>query len=444
MMKILHTIKYWISITAVSFMIAVMCSCFSSAGSVGTNRAEFLLIGVGARPSGMGEAFTAVADDVNTISYNPAGLGNIRDAQVTLMHNNWIDDIGYEYMGLAYELNNYGTAGLEVKYLHTASIMGRGINGRQTSHFSVYNLAVTAAYGKKIYKGLSIGSNIKLIQEKLEDERVSSIGFDLGGLYIMDSGLRFGLAVQNFGPETKFVKESEPLPLNLKLGTAYKMLEDSLILALDANLSEYSGSYINIGSEYCFRKIASARLGYKSDNALESNARINLGLGFGWNDYKFDYTFVPFEDLGQSHRFSLMIKFGKKKKDNKTVFRYRSPGKKITYIDGKKDAMKILVEKINTFKKLNEDEDIIIKLSNKYIYFDDIAINIEYENHEVFERLADVLIVMTEYKIELIDVSDYIKDYFMGKGISEDRIICNSGAGENYSDFEPSRTARTR
>ena len=43
--------------------------------------ADFNDIGLGARPIGMSNAFTAVADDVYAIYYNPAGLAFLNRAQ---------------------------------------------------------------------------------------------------------------------------------------------------------------------------------------------------------------------------------------------------------------------------------------------------------------------------------------------------------------------------
>ena len=48
--------------------------------------AGFFDLGVGARPLGMGHAFVAVADDVNAVYYNPAGLINITSPQLTFMY----------------------------------------------------------------------------------------------------------------------------------------------------------------------------------------------------------------------------------------------------------------------------------------------------------------------------------------------------------------------
>ena len=44
-----------------------------------------LKAGVGARPLGMGGAFTAMADDADSPSWNPGGLGFVDKAEITTM-----------------------------------------------------------------------------------------------------------------------------------------------------------------------------------------------------------------------------------------------------------------------------------------------------------------------------------------------------------------------
>ena len=52
-----------------------MCLAFPLyAAEQGGNEIDFLESGLGARPLAMGEAYTAVANDVNAIQYNPAGM----------------------------------------------------------------------------------------------------------------------------------------------------------------------------------------------------------------------------------------------------------------------------------------------------------------------------------------------------------------------------------
>src|SRR5471032_349554 len=86
---------------------------------VGTSGAAFLKIGPGARPVGMGEAFTGVADDIHAIYWNPAGLGTLKHAEITGMHMQYFQSIQYEFAAFAYPTADRGTWGFAVTNLHT-------------------------------------------------------------------------------------------------------------------------------------------------------------------------------------------------------------------------------------------------------------------------------------------------------------------------------------
>ena len=57
---------------------------------LGKSGFSFLKISPSARAAGMGDAFTAVANDVSTIFFNPAGLTNIKSVDFSFNHTNWI------------------------------------------------------------------------------------------------------------------------------------------------------------------------------------------------------------------------------------------------------------------------------------------------------------------------------------------------------------------
>ncbi|HTC21605.1 MAG TPA: hypothetical protein VK859_12200, partial [bacterium] len=65
-----------IKIVRVSFLSIGLLFLNQSARSqtVGTTTADILKINEGARPAAMGGAYTAMGDDIYSISYNPAGL----------------------------------------------------------------------------------------------------------------------------------------------------------------------------------------------------------------------------------------------------------------------------------------------------------------------------------------------------------------------------------
>ena len=61
---------------------------------VGLSGFQFLKIGQGARAVAMGDAYTAVADDINAIFWNPAGLTGVRGTAWTANYTKWLVGLG--------------------------------------------------------------------------------------------------------------------------------------------------------------------------------------------------------------------------------------------------------------------------------------------------------------------------------------------------------------
>ena len=316
-----------------TFLLAISLLLFvstSSAGifsreNTGTTGATFLKIEAGARPVAMGGAFVAVADDANTTYWNPAGLAQLEEREITAMHNEWLEDIRYEFLGYAQPIKSEGRAqgfGVSVMCLYMSGLESRTNETIEPEGtFGAYDIAVAGAYAREVGKGVSIGTNVKLIHQRIENETAWSGAIDLGLLYRLPGprgGLQLGFAVQNIGPGIKFVKESDPLPLNIKAGIAksleLRQIKSKLILALDVNAPIDNVPNGHFGAEFVYKKIENielaARVGYKTNTISDLNALSGLsaGVGFVWKRMGIDYVWVPYGDLGNTHRISLTIK----------------------------------------------------------------------------------------------------------------------------------------
>jgi hypothetical protein len=316
-----------------TFLLAISLLLFvstSSAGifsreNTGTTGATFLKIEAGARPVAMGGAFVAVADDANTTYWNPAGLAQLEEREITAMHNEWLEDIRYEFLGYAQPIKSEGRAqgfGVSVMCLYMSGLEERTTETIEPEGtFGAYDIAVAGAYACEVGKGVSIGANVKLIHQRIENETAWSGAIDLGLLYRLPGprgGLQLGFAVQNIGPGIKFVKESDPLPLNIKAGIAksleLRQIKSKLILALDVNAPIDNVPNGHFGAEFVYKKIENielaARVGYKTNTISDLNALSGLsaGVGFVWKRMGIDYVWVPYGDLGNTHRISLTIK----------------------------------------------------------------------------------------------------------------------------------------
>ena len=62
----------------------------------------FLKIGVGGRAVGVGEAYTAIANDASAAYWNPAGLAQLEHTEFLLTHNEWIQDVAHDFLGFTF------------------------------------------------------------------------------------------------------------------------------------------------------------------------------------------------------------------------------------------------------------------------------------------------------------------------------------------------------
>src|SRR5258708_4627353 len=77
-------------------------------GAAGTVSSPYLELPMGARGTGMGEAFTGIADDDEAMFYNVAGLTQLSSAHMLLMHDDSFGGVRYEHLALAVPAEKIG------------------------------------------------------------------------------------------------------------------------------------------------------------------------------------------------------------------------------------------------------------------------------------------------------------------------------------------------
>ncbi|MEW6103465.1 MAG: UPF0164 family protein, partial [bacterium] len=125
---------------------------FSSYGideKAGISGAQFLNIGVSARASGMGGAYCALSDDVDSICYNPAGLGKIEKKGIGFMHSRYLNEVNYEYLAGVMPLGNQGI-GIALSLLNSSRIKRTTVSNPSGdgSSFDACDYSLTGSYGK--------------------------------------------------------------------------------------------------------------------------------------------------------------------------------------------------------------------------------------------------------------------------------------------------------
>lgn len=315
MKKIIIVLSICLSITALN----KECEGAFTRDDIGTTGAPFLKIGVGARAIAMGEAYGALADEVNAIYWNPAGLINIQRREISFMHAAWFDSINYEYVAFA-EKTTFGAIGFAFNYLSYGAIPRIDIIETELGTFNASDIAFIVSYAREIFS-IPIGLNIKVIYSKIDDEKATAIAGDLGfqsKFNLFSQNFIIGGVVQNYGTKLTFINEGASLPLNIKGSFACKgLLDDHLSVGIDYNAPIDNSPYFCVGGEfqYFFSIILVAiRGGYKfaDKTGIDGVMGPSGGIGLYWRDkqeFGIDYAFVPFGNLGNTHRISFIMKF---------------------------------------------------------------------------------------------------------------------------------------
>ncbi len=280
--------------------------------------ATFLKIGVGARALGMGGAYTAVADDVSAVAWNPAGLSAIASREFGFMHAETLGSTRYQFLGYA-QPTRVGTLAAGLRRLGQGAIEGRDSMGRPNGSFVAHDTSIDLAYGLRLSERFRMGTGIRYVTSRIAEASANGYGIDLGGLYRAGrwgpGDVQLGIAVQNIGPGMKFLDQGFPMPLAWTTGLGYKVA-GGLIFGLDYRYRPYAkASEINLGTEYALVGGFMFRAGYASAAALPGGTGIagiqGLAAGFGLVGYGYslDYSITPFGELGRVHRFSFAARF---------------------------------------------------------------------------------------------------------------------------------------
>jgi hypothetical protein len=131
---------------SILIILSIICLVLPTVTSAeeGSAGLAFLKLGVGARAIGMGDAYTAVDGDASSIYWNPAGIIDVENVDVTLMHTEWFQGIRYEYVGGVRSYGDYaigaGVAGLYMDDLERRE----GPTAEPIGHFGVFDFVVSA------------------------------------------------------------------------------------------------------------------------------------------------------------------------------------------------------------------------------------------------------------------------------------------------------------
>lgn len=318
----------------------------------GTCAAEELLLPVGARGTALGGACLASVSGVDAIFWNPAGLPNTSNSvEAMVSHNTYIADIGINYAAIGVK-TGIGTIGFSFKTLnfgdipYTTEEAPEGTGATFSPAYLTFGLTYSRAMTDRIFMGVTG----KFVTETIMDMSASGVAFDMGIQYRMETGIRLGVAMRNWGSAMKFggtstehrvsINNTEPqapnkqlaiptqsseLPSLFEIGLAYDYsAAEKLDITAMGNFcnSNFANDVLMGGVEVNFDKMFYLRGGY--NYALDAEKDILGGksylfgptFGFGINypitstvNISLDYAYRTAEYFGNNQFFALTFGF---------------------------------------------------------------------------------------------------------------------------------------
>ena len=304
------------------FLLTVILSLFISVNAYAdktTVTGLFLGVPIGAKPTALGGAYTALAEGVYGLYWNPAGIGKTQNYEIMFAHNNYMLDVNQQFIGITKKIKNTNhNLGLSVNILDNGDFEGTLItdatNHLNTGNFTAKDYAVGLTYGTDWNKKYNFGATVKYINSKISDAKASGFAFDAGWLYnteIKEIPFDFGFVVTNIGSKLKFDREKEELPLTAKFGISAKfdVAENIALRPTFDNIYMNNDKYrISGGMEIQIMENYFARCGYDSFNEISSGLTLGFGVSFN-KKLDIDYSYSDYDDLSNSHKFSVLYKF---------------------------------------------------------------------------------------------------------------------------------------
>jgi len=317
-----------------------------STSKAGTTVAQFLKIGIGPRAIAMGSAFTATANDLTAIYWNPAGISSNYSTDAIFNHTNWIADSDLDFAGASTNIAGIGTVGAFVTIMKSIDgMMVRTVESPEGTgeRFDAGSMAIGLSFARELTDNFSIGFNAKYIRDYIWHESATGFALDAGVLYKIDilNEFRLGASISNFGTkmkldgrdiiEVKQVGESGQgniinsiiqmeewdLPLLFRVGVAADLIKNEsfkLTTAVDAVHPNDHTEYLNIGGELSWMDLLFFRAGMNSLFEEKTEKGFTGGVGVNYRLMEsvrvvFDYAYQSFGRLKNAHYFSVGVKF---------------------------------------------------------------------------------------------------------------------------------------
>lgn len=308
----------------------------------GASGATFTKLWVGARAAAMGGAYTALAEDITALYWNPAGIARLPGINAGATHTELFAGITQNFIGATMPLSDRYRVGVSLNEVDYGDIrrttLTKDANG---GNYNANDLAFGVTIAGALTDRFAFGATAKYLRNSILDLSAEGFAFDASSLYQTDFyHMKIGMDLTNLGSDRSFegnsltllangspensvqrplathmVTSDFPLPLIFRIGAATDVLQgavenQALNLAFEFSTHSDGPEVYNLGGEYIWDDMVAVRAGYAFN---EDQLGLGAGAGFRYKSEDFsgtvDYGLNTTKSLGLIHRISISAVF---------------------------------------------------------------------------------------------------------------------------------------
>lgn len=377
--------------------------------------ATFDDMGAGARAPGMADAHTSVADDANALHYNPAGLGQLSETEVTSEYGQLLkgtDDgsnLGTTYLGFAqpFKRGRRGTLAFGFHNFKASNLLSE-----RTLSLSYGRTLAVVPFG---FRGtFSAGATVKQLHRQYQPDRFTenalndagtgtgsadplfansgytkdAYSVDLGSLYRFGPDEKFsgGLVFKNVNrPDVSLAGDGDKAPFITKLGFGYHprwgLLTGEIRRA--RRLASRTDLDVALGAERNFTLADIGTLSFRGGYAEGSRGfkAITAGVSYKFTraqiDYAFNFPVGNLSDTQGSHRIGLSMRMTAAKPEDAAGDARPASDLLIAFLNDS-TASHLVISRLVSKRQLgSHHQTLLLKLlANKYTGQDEGALTI--------------------------------------------------------------------
>ncbi len=276
---------------------------------------SYLRFGGSARSMAMGGLDVVLGHGDGAAYGNPAQIGLLARRELCFTHASLFEGTTYTVATAALPSQSWGGLHVAIVSLRCDGFERRGELDNRPSfegeEFGVSQTAFMVGWGQDFARmalGTSVGARLKVVTHSMLDELAVGVGADVGlehrlvlpYLHRIAAPLAVGVTVSNLlAPRSTLAHDAETMARRVDLGLSYERAPWGSV-GIQACVWGEATRPVVVGIEGWPREELAVRLG--------ANERgMTAGLGVRWRGVGIDYGVAWHDELGTTHRFSLVL-----------------------------------------------------------------------------------------------------------------------------------------